>query len=132
MMGYALPMVPAQISFWIINASDLFFVKVMCNGYEGQAGEYWTGLLGVGYFLPTILTVLGTIFYEAWQLSAVTEEQGRERFFSRVFSLYQSLFVLLLRGMCCCAARSCSCSRRIFTRPGSLCRCSPLPRCSTA
>ncbi|WP_177564436.1 polysaccharide biosynthesis C-terminal domain-containing protein [Allofournierella sp.] len=97
MMGYALPMVPAQISFWIINASDLFFVKVMCNGYEGQAGEYWTGLLGVGYFLPTILTVLGTIFYEAWQLSAVTEEQGRERFFSRVFSLYQSLL------FCCCA-----------------------------
>jgi len=68
MMGYALPMVPAQISFWIINASDLFFVKVMCNGYEGQAGEYWTGLLGVGYFLPTILTVLGTIFYEGTPL----------------------------------------------------------------
>ena len=41
--------------------------------------------------------MLGTIFYEAWQLSAVTEEQGRERFFSRVFSLYQSLL------FCCCA-----------------------------
>lgn len=97
MMAYALPMVPAQISFWIINASDLFFVKAMCDGYQGQAGEYWTGLLGVGYFLPTILTTLGTIFYEAWQLSAVIEEQGRERFFSRVFSIYQSLL------FCCCA-----------------------------
>lgn len=64
MMRYALPMVPAQISFWVINASDLFFVQAMCEGYQGQSGEYWTGLLGVGYFLPTILTVLGTIFYE--------------------------------------------------------------------
>ena len=28
-----------------------------------------------GYFLPTILTTLGLIFYDAWQLSAVTEEE---------------------------------------------------------
>lgn len=97
MMAYALPMVPAQISFWIINASNLFFVQAMCDGYQGQTGEYWTGLLGVGYFLPTILTVLGTIFYEAWQLSAVTEEHGREAFFSRVFGIYQALL------FCCCS-----------------------------
>lgn len=97
MMAYALPMIPAQISFWVINASDLFFVRNMCDGFEGQNGEYWTGLLGVGYFLPTILTVLGTIFYEAWQLSAVTEEKGRERFFSRVFAIYQALL------FCCCS-----------------------------
>ena len=97
MLAYALPMVPAQISFWVINASDLFFVQAMCGGYKDQTGEYWTGLLGVGYFLPTILPVLGTIFYEAWQLSAVTEKEGRQRFFSRVFGLYQSLL------FCCCS-----------------------------
>lgn len=93
MMRYALPMIPAQISFWIINASDLFFVTAM----EGDQGTYWSGLLGTGYFLPTILTTLGTIFYEAWQLSAVTEERERERFFSRVFAIYQSV-------MFCCGA----------------------------
>lgn len=97
MMCYALPMVPAQISFWIINASSLFFVQAMCEGYQSQTGEYWTGLLSVGSFLPTILTVLGTIFYEAWQLSAVTEEHEREVFFSRVFSIYQALL------FCCCS-----------------------------
>lgn len=93
MMAYALPMIPAQLSFWIINASDLFFVAYMM----GDKGTYWSGLLGIGYFLPTILTTLGTIFYEAWQLSAVTERAGRERFFSRVFGVYQSLIF-------CCAA----------------------------
>ena len=36
------------------------------------------GLLSTGYFLPTILTTLGLIFYDAWQLSAVTEEEGRD------------------------------------------------------
>ena len=68
MLAYSLPMVPAQISFWVINASDLFFVQAMCGGYKDQTGEYWTGLLGVGYFLPTILSVLGTIFYEGTPL----------------------------------------------------------------
>ncbi len=108
MMAYALPMVPAQISFWVINASDLFFVQAMCDGYQDQAGEYWTGLLGVGYFLPTILSVLGTIFYEAWQLSAVTEQEGRTRFFSRVFALYQSLL------FCCCAGVILLCQPLMF------------------
>lgn len=93
MMRYALPMIPAQISFWVINASDLFFVTYMM----GDEGTYWSGLLGTGYFLPTILTTLGTIFYEAWQLSAVTEERERERFFTRVFNIYQSV-------MFCCGA----------------------------
>jgi len=97
MLRYSLPLIPAQISFWIINASDLFFVNGMCEGYEKQSGAYWSGLLGTGYFLPTILVTLGTIFYEAWQLSAVTEDQGRERFFSKVFFTYQSVLF-------CCAA----------------------------
>ncbi|WP_395151301.1 lipopolysaccharide biosynthesis protein [uncultured Allofournierella sp.] len=97
MMAYALPMVPAQISFWVISASNLFFVQILCEGYGGNTGEYWAGLLSVGSFLPTILTVMGTIFYEAWQLSAVTEEQGRGAFFSKVFGLYQTLL------FCCCS-----------------------------
>ena len=85
MLRYSIPLIPAQISFWVINASDLFFVK----GLLGESGNYWSGLLGTGYFLPTILVTLGTIFYEAWQLSAVTEQKGREAFFSKVFYIYQ-------------------------------------------
>lgn len=97
MMAYALPMVPAQISFWVISASNLFFVQTLCEGFGGETGEYWTGLLSVGSFLPNMLTVLGTIFYEAWQLSAVTEENGRAAFFGRVFYIYQTLL------FCCCS-----------------------------
>ena len=81
MLRFSLPMIPAQISFWIINASDMFFVNAMCEGYGGRTGPEWSGLLSTGYFLPTILNTLGTIFYDAWQLSAVTEEKGRSHFF---------------------------------------------------
>jgi len=97
MLCFSLPMIPAQISFWVINASDLFFVREMCSGVDGYSGEAWSGLVSTGYFLPTILTTLGLIFYDAWQLSAVTEEQEREKFFSDIFRIYSSV-------MFCCAA----------------------------
>lgn len=97
MLAFSLPMIPAQISFWIINASDMFFVNAMCGGVGGRTGPEWSGLLSTGYFLPTILTTLGTIFYDAWQLSAVTEEEGRGRFFTTVFRSYASFLF-------CCAA----------------------------
>jgi O-antigen/teichoic acid export membrane protein len=97
MLRFSLPMIPAQISFWIINASDLFFVKYMCNPYGGLTGDDWSGLLSTGYYLPTILNTVGLIFYDAWQLSAVTEESEREAFFSRIFRLYSGL-------MFCCSA----------------------------
>ena len=97
MLHFSLPMIPAQISFWIINASDLFFVRRMCDGLGGHDGNAWSGLLSTGYFLPTILTTLGLIFYDAWQLSAVTEEEGRARFFTKIFRTYSSVLF-------CCAA----------------------------
>ena len=95
MLRYSIPLIPAQISFWVINASDLFFVK----GLLGESGNYWSGLLGTGYFLPTILVTLGTIFYEAWQLSAVTEQKGREAFFSKVFYIYQCVMFSCAAGI---------------------------------
>ena len=98
MLRFSLPMIPAQISFWIINASDLFFVREMCDGLDGHSGDAWSGLLSTGYFLPTILTTLGLIFYDAWQLSAVTEEEGRAKFFTQIFRTYSSVLFLMVTG----------------------------------
>ena len=99
MLRYCVPMIPAAISFWIINASDLFFVQAMCEGHNGHSGSYYAGLLSAGYFLPQIITMIGTFFYEAWQLSAVTEEEDREAFFSKVFRIYASVLFCCVAGI---------------------------------
>lgn len=99
MLFYCVPMIPAAISFWIINASDLFFVQAMCEGHNGHSGSYYVGLLSAGYFLPQIITMIGTFFYEAWQLSAVTEEEDREAFFSKVFRIYASVLFCCVAGI---------------------------------
>ena len=108
MLRFSLPMIPAQISFWVINASDLFFVREMCNGLDGNSGEAWSGLLSTGYFLPTILTTLGLIFYDAWQLSAVTEEDGRAKFFTKIFRTYSSVLFCCAAGIIWLCRRSCT------------------------
>ncbi len=97
MLRYCMPMIPASISFWVINASDTFYVQAMCEGIDGRSAEAWVGLLGTGYYLPQIITFVGQFFYEAWQLSAVTEEENREAFFSKIFRVYASVLL-------CCAA----------------------------
>ena len=99
MLKYCVPMIPASISFWVINASDMFFVQAMCEGMDGRTGNEWAGLLSTGYFLPQILTILGQIFYEAWQLSAVSEDTDREAFFSKVFRVYGSVLFCCTAGI---------------------------------
>ena len=75
MLRFSLPMIPAQISFWVINASDLFFVREMCGGMGGHSGEAWSGLLSTGYFLPTIVQHAGADLLRC--LAAVCGDGGR-------------------------------------------------------
>ena len=99
MLRYCIPMIPASISFWIINASDLFYVQGMCDGIDGKSSTWWVGLLKAGYYLPQIITIVGQIFYEAWQLSAVTEESERSAFFSKVFRVYAAVMFCCVAGV---------------------------------
>lgn len=96
MLRYSLPLVPASIFWWVMNASDLIFVAALLPD-----GELQTGIYGSSYKLPTVLTIVSTIFTEAWQISAFTDgtESGRETFFSRVFGAYQSVMFLAGAGL---------------------------------
>ncbi len=86
MLRYSLPLVPALMFWWITQMSDQFFITFM-------KGEAANGLYAAAYKLPAIVTIFATIFTEAWQLSAVTDgqSQGRDRFFTRVFSAMSSV-----------------------------------------
>ena len=81
--------------------------SISCARNSGVASKmpvtpvvFWavSAVMAVSYthLLPTILTTLGLIFYDAWQLSAVTEEEGRARFFTKIFRTYSSVLFLSL------------------------------------
>ncbi len=92
LLKYSVPMIPATIFWWITNVSDRYMVTYF-------SGETINGLYSAAYKIPTALTLVSSVFLEAWQYSAVSDTDAADRsvgrestdFFSSVFSHYQSL-----------------------------------------
>ncbi len=89
---YSVPMIPATIFWWVTSVSNRYLV----NGFIGAEAN---GIYAVSYKLPTFLTLISTVFMQAWQFSAVTEsENTREEhidFFSKVWGSFQSVMFLV-------------------------------------
>ncbi len=94
MIKYSVPMIPTTIFWWITNVSDRYFVTWLC-------GDEASGLYAAAYKIPTLLTLLCTVFYEAWQFSAVkdAEEKTQSKFFGSVFSYYSSIMFMAGAGV---------------------------------
>lgn len=86
MLLYAVPLIPTNIFWWITNVSDRYIVTAI-------AGADINGLYAVANKIPSMLVLLSTVFMEAWQMSAITENKAgkREDFFKKVFASYQSI-----------------------------------------
>ncbi|HHT53731.1 MAG TPA: oligosaccharide flippase family protein [Clostridiales bacterium] len=94
LLRYSLPMIPTTIFWWITNVSDRYFVTWLC-------GDSVSGLYAAAYKIPTLLTLVCMVFYEAWQFSAVrdAEEKVQSEFFGRVFGYYSGLMFLVGSGV---------------------------------
>lgn len=91
MLRYSIPLIPTTIFWWITSVSDRYMIAYFL-------GTEANGLYAVACKIPTVLTLLSTIFLEAWQFSAIEEATGdREvhaRFYGQVWSAFQSAMVM--------------------------------------
>ncbi len=91
MLKYSIPMIPTTIFWWITSVSD----RYMVNGFIGSEAN---GIYAISYKLPTLLTIVSSIFMQAWQFSAVTESEGDKNeysdFFSKVWEPFQAVMFL--------------------------------------
>lgn len=94
MLRYSVPMIPTTIFWWITSVSDRQLVIAF-------RGSEVNGLYAAAYKAPTLLTLLCTVFIEAWQFSAVreTSEEERSEFFTRVFAYFQGLMFMAASGL---------------------------------
>lgn len=95
MLAYSIPMIPTTVFWWITSVSDRYLVEHICGGTVN-------GLYSAAYKIPTLLTLLCTVFIEAWQLSAVKDSVGQSEripFFSQVFRGFQGLMFLACSGL---------------------------------
>lgn len=91
-LRYSIPMIPATIFWWVTSVSN----RYMVNGFIGAEAN---GIYAVSYKIPTFLTLISTVFMQAWQFSAVTESENDKQqhidFFSKVWGSYQSIMFLV-------------------------------------
>lgn len=90
MTDYSRPLVLNSVSWWINSASDRYIVTWMC-------GVAVNGIYSIAYKIPSIVEVFQSIFLQAWQISAVASfnDNDKEVFFSRIYTTYNLLMVLL-------------------------------------
>ena len=95
MLRYSIPLIPTTMFWWITTASDRYFV----TWYHGEAAN---GLYAAAHKLPAILTLVSLVFYQAWQISAVSEAGSgvkTTRFYNRIYEYYSSLLFLAASGI---------------------------------
>ena len=94
MLRYSIPLMPTAIFWWVTNLSNKYFVTYMV-GLEA------TGLYGAAGVVPRVITLVSTIFIQAWQISAFTEYKSAqgEKFYSTVFRSYYTLVFLAASGI---------------------------------
>lgn len=94
LLKYSLPLVPNKIMWWVISASDRYFVLWMI-------GASATGIYAVAAKFPAVLTIVTGFFFQAWQLSAINEydKNGYNDFYNKVFDLLWSSMGIMTAGL---------------------------------
>ncbi len=89
LLKFSLPYIPTTIMWTITLSSDHLMVAAM----HGDAQD---GLYQAAYKLPTIITLAGTVFMEAWHFSSVSDATNEERgrFFEGVYKNYTGLMFM--------------------------------------
>lgn len=72
MTKYSIVLVPNSLMWWIMNSSDHMMVSSMISIAAN-------GIYAVSYKLPSILSVISTIFNQAWSYSAIKENESKDR-----------------------------------------------------
>ncbi len=94
MLKYSAPLIPTYILWWITSFSDRWFVSYMVS--EGDSGIYSTS-----YKIPSLLLMVTTLFYQAWQMSSIEnkDDKGLAKFYSKVYGAYSSLLFIGAAGL---------------------------------
>ena len=98
MLKYSIPLIPTTALWWVTDASDRFMVTNMIS-------ESANGLYAAAYKVPNLLILISGVFMDAWHMSILTEKSALERqtFFSKIFSMYQSIIFVCSSGLILCS-----------------------------
>ncbi|MDE6775590.1 MAG: polysaccharide biosynthesis C-terminal domain-containing protein [Ruminococcus sp.] len=100
MMKFALPLIPTIVMWTVTSLSDRLFISYM-KGTKAELGLDAAGLYGVANKIPNLISMVSTIFFQAWNMSAISENESSDRssFYERVYSAYESVLFIAAAGL---------------------------------
>ncbi len=90
MLKYCVPLITVALSWWVNSSASKYIVSAMC-------GVAANGLLSVAYKIPNIMSVAQNIFTQAWQISAIKENEskGAKKFYSDTFTFMNMAMIFV-------------------------------------
>lgn len=95
MLQYSIPLIPNQLSLWLLNSSDRFIVNIFLNPSAN-------GILAVSHKFPMAISALYNIFQISWhETSAVHyNDADKDEYFTetfhQVFRIFSALCILTI------------------------------------
>lgn len=89
LLKFSLPLIPTTVMWTFTGFSDQIFIGNLCSGEDA-------GIYAAAAKLPGLISMLSTVFFQAWNISAVTEHNspGRNEFYEKVCRTYQSVLFI--------------------------------------
>ncbi len=89
MLKYSIPMIPTIIAWWFMQTSDKYMII-------WKLGLSQSGIYSVSYKIPSILTIISSIFTQAWQISAITNygQDDNQKFVGNVYLFFNMVSVM--------------------------------------
>lgn len=87
---YSMPLILNSLSWWINGVSDRYIVTFIC-------GAAANGVYSVAYKIPSILSVVQSIFAQAWLISVTKEYKVNKdiKFVQKIYRIYNISLVIL-------------------------------------
>ncbi|MBC1417881.1 lipopolysaccharide biosynthesis protein [Listeria fleischmannii] len=95
MLHYSIPLIPNSLLWWLLQVADRYIITFFLG--VGTAGLYTAAAK-----IPSILSLIHNVFFQAWSLTALEEKkEDQNSFFAQVFSVYSLLFFVATAILLC-------------------------------
>lgn len=85
---FSVPLIPNAIMWWVMNLSDRYLLGLI-KGIDAN------GIYAVANKFPALILTVNTVFYLAWQESAIVEYKSKDRdtYYTKVFNKLMTLLM---------------------------------------
>lgn len=91
MLVYAVLLVPSSVCWWVMQGSGRFFVRYFLS-------EVDAGVFAISMKFPSLMAMVTTVFFLAWQEQAVEEynNEERDKYYTEIFMEYFKILISAL------------------------------------